>query len=185
MSRPSFPRQTDLRYKDERRAGVKGRRRQSQPAAPKQQRKPISRGNYTYRRVAKAQYGQRSVGVCSFAASPGLHDMHSSVWEWVEDCLHNSHTVAPSDGSAWTTACPDASRRAALGGSWGGRPEDLRSANRSGITGAVQDGGRVNVIQTGDVSGRLSPYKIFDGLRTALSTVFMAQECASPAIEFR
>jgi len=64
----------------------------------------------------------------------GLHDMHGNVWEWVEDCWHGNYNSAPSDGSAWTTACTDNSRRVLRGGSWNSIPENLRSAVRLGVT---------------------------------------------------
>jgi formylglycine-generating enzyme required for sulfatase activity len=60
----------------------------------------------------------------------GLHDMHGNVWEWVEDCWHDSYKGASADGSTWTTSCTDGSRRVVRGGSWGGSPRDLRSASR-------------------------------------------------------
>jgi len=59
----------------------------------------------------------------------GLYDMHGNVWEWIEDCLHESYTGAPNDGSAWTANCTD-SRRILRGGSWDMKPMPLRSANR-------------------------------------------------------
>ena len=46
----------------------------------------------------------------------GLHDVLGNVWEWVEDCWHDSYDGAPSDGSAWTTG-GDCSKRILRGGS--------------------------------------------------------------------
>lgn len=63
----------------------------------------------------------------------GLHDVLGNVWEWTEDCWHDSYSGAPADGSAWQSG--DCSLRVLRGGSWINDPEVLRSANR--------DGGRV------------------------------------------
>ena len=60
----------------------------------------------------------------------GLYDMHGNVWEWVEDCWHDTYSDAPNGGSAWTTGCSDKSRRVLRGGSWDNDPEFLRSAYR-------------------------------------------------------
>jgi formylglycine-generating enzyme required for sulfatase activity len=73
----------------------------------------------------------------------GLHDMLGIVWEWVEDCWHDSYAGAPSDGNARTrslrTSLPepyapwppgDCSARVLRGGSWNNFPQAVRSANR-------------------------------------------------------
>ena len=66
----------------------------------------------------------------SFSANGfGLYDMHGNVWEWVEDCWHDSYRGAPSDGSAWVTFC-DNVERVLRGGSWYLVPRFLRSASR-------------------------------------------------------
>ena len=54
--------------------------------------------------------------------------MHGNVWEWVEDCWNDSYANAPTDGSPWLQG--DCSVRVVRGGSWGDRPEGLRSAFR-------------------------------------------------------
>ena len=42
--------------------------------------------------------------------------MVGNVWQWTEDCYHDSYRGAPADGSAWTTgACKG---RVIRGASW-------------------------------------------------------------------
>ena len=88
---------------------------------------------------AKGEYRRTTMPVDAFEANPwGLYQVHGNVWEWVEDCWHDTYQGAPTDGSAWIAACTDASRRVVRGGSWDGIPQDLRSADRSGISAVVR-----------------------------------------------
>jgi len=65
----------------------------------------------------------------------GLHDMSGNVWEWVQDCWHNNYKGAPSDGGAWLDKNGgQCGGRVFRGGSWGDRPEFLRSSFRVGET---------------------------------------------------
>ena len=79
-------------------------------------------------------YGRgKTVAVDSFQPNPwGLYNVHGNLSDWVEDCWHDDYQGAPSDGSAWTTACPEGIRRmnVARGGSWSEFPWTLRAANR-------------------------------------------------------
>jgi formylglycine-generating enzyme required for sulfatase activity len=59
----------------------------------------------------------------------GLFDMHGNVWEWVQDCFHESYTGAPSDGRAWTSSC-NGGERVLRGGSWSNGAAVLQSADR-------------------------------------------------------
>ena len=71
--------------------------------------------------------------VGSFPANPfGLFDTAGNVWEWVQDCWHESYKDAPKDGSAWLEAkAGDCGRRVHRGGSWYFIPRSLRSSSRN------------------------------------------------------
>lgn len=58
----------------------------------------------------------------------GLSDMLGNVWQWVEDCWHESYEGAPDDGSAWEQ--PGCKKRVMRGGSWSNQAIFLRSAAR-------------------------------------------------------
>ena len=59
----------------------------------------------------------------------GLHDIYGNVWEWTQDCWHETYNGAPSDGGAWTTDCSN-HLRVLRGGSWGGVAVNFRAADR-------------------------------------------------------
>jgi formylglycine-generating enzyme required for sulfatase activity len=59
----------------------------------------------------------------------GLYDMHGNVWQWVEDCYHNSYQGAPSNGSQWVEGCSE-DKRVVRGGSWFSAADYVRSALR-------------------------------------------------------
>ena len=88
----------------------------------------------------------------SFGPNPfGLYDMLGNVWQWVEDCWHESYAGAPDDGRAWTAG--DCTKRVLRGGSWNNVPVFIRSASRSG----------------GDASGRDFDQSLYAGFRIARS----------------
>jgi formylglycine-generating enzyme required for sulfatase activity len=75
--------------------------------------------------------GRRTALVGSFPANRfGLHDTAGNVWEWVEDCGHDSYAEEgrPDDGSAWVSG--DCGQRVLRGSSWDLTPQSLRSAFR-------------------------------------------------------
>lgn len=87
--------------------------------------------------ASQANYGsnrQQTVPVDSFKPNDwGLYQVHGNVWDWVEDCWHDSYSGAPSDGSAWLSG--DCSRHVMRGGGWdSGGPRYLRSAARGWIS---------------------------------------------------
>jgi formylglycine-generating enzyme required for sulfatase activity len=56
--------------------------------------------------------------------------MHGNVWEWVEDCWHDTYQDAPTDALAWVTGCTDETRHVVRSGGWDDIAEDLRAAAR-------------------------------------------------------
>jgi formylglycine-generating enzyme required for sulfatase activity len=61
----------------------------------------------------------------------GLQDMHGNVFEWVEDCWHNSYEGAPDDGRAWRAEeGGDCAVHVLRGGSWVSPRGNARSADR-------------------------------------------------------
>ena len=86
-------------------------------------------GTRAYGGAFEGGWRKTTVPVRSFRANPwGLYNVHGNVWEWVEDCWHDSYQGAPTDGSAWTTG--DCVRRVLRGGSWIDKPGRLRAASR-------------------------------------------------------
>jgi formylglycine-generating enzyme required for sulfatase activity len=74
-----------------------------------------------------------TVPVKSFQPNPwGLYQVHGNVWEWVQDCVHDSYEGAPADGSAWIGG--NCLAHVVRGGSWFDGPAWLRSAQRLGWT---------------------------------------------------
>jgi formylglycine-generating enzyme required for sulfatase activity len=73
----------------------------------------------------------KTLPVDSFAPNPWqLYQVHGNVWDWVEDCFHDSYIGAPSDGSAWVSG--ECAKRISRGGAWLDQPRFLRSAFRLG-----------------------------------------------------
>lgn len=93
------------------------------------------RANYdgTYCGGQKGEYRKETVPVKSFEPNPwGLNQVHGNVWEWVEDCWHDSYKDKPealkANGWAWTAN--GSNLRVIRGGSWLNEPSFLRSAFR-------------------------------------------------------
>jgi formylglycine-generating enzyme required for sulfatase activity len=100
-----------------------------------------SRANYdgdlAYGDDTTGEFRGKTVVVDSFSPNPaGLYQVHGNVYDWVEDCYHESYRGAPSDGSAWISE--DCGSHVARGGSWLDDPRSLRSAYRLKLAAATR-----------------------------------------------
>ncbi|MBK6592289.1 MAG: formylglycine-generating enzyme family protein [Burkholderiales bacterium] len=87
-----------------------------------------------FRGSRKGDWRRATVSVDQFEANPfGLYNVHGNVWEWVQDCQHDTYAGAPVDGSAWTSRC-SGTGRVLRGGAWVGDPAGLRSTSRGWFT---------------------------------------------------
>jgi formylglycine-generating enzyme required for sulfatase activity len=85
---------------------------------------------------------KKALPVASFEANGfGLHDMHGNVWEWVQDCWHQSYDEAPTDGSAWVGTDGECERHVMRGGTWHGSVNYMRSAYRFRYPREIRTGG--------------------------------------------
>ncbi|MEJ2179614.1 MAG: formylglycine-generating enzyme family protein [Gammaproteobacteria bacterium] len=79
-------------------------------------------------------YRGKTTPVGSFEPNAwGLYDVHGNIFEWTRDCWHTNYVGAPDDESGWMYEGDnvECERRVLRGGSWSGRPADIRSAARS------------------------------------------------------
>ncbi|WP_084777482.1 formylglycine-generating enzyme family protein [Bradyrhizobium sp.] len=58
----------------------------------------------------------------------GIYEVHGSVYDWVEDCWHDTYQGAPADGSAWIEG--DCSQHVLRGGSLSRAAQTRRAAAR-------------------------------------------------------
>ena len=90
-------------------------------------------GNYTYNGSDKGVFRQRTTPVGSYSSNAfGLHDIHGNLYEYVEDCWHESYEGAPDDGSPRVSDSCD--KRTQRDGSWKSRPPFIRSAVRAWVS---------------------------------------------------
>ena len=60
-----------------------------------------------------------------------VQDTSGNLWEWVEDCWHDTFYDAPVGGSVWNSDCKDTNVQVRRGGAWDANTVGIRSANRS------------------------------------------------------
>ena len=94
----------------------------------------IGKGNANCIGCGSKWDGRMTSPVGSFKPNPfGVYDAYGNVWQWVEDCHHDSYDGAPTDGSAWVENC-EQGRRAVRGGGWDSYDYNIRVANRDRIS---------------------------------------------------
>lgn len=76
---------------------------------------------------------RKTTQVCSYPANNwSLYDMHGNVWEWAEDCYHETY-YDRMKGQARPPASSDRCPHVLRGGSWNNNQQDVSCAKRDGI----------------------------------------------------
>ena len=89
----------------------------------------VGKGNADCYNCGSIFDNKQAAPVGSFPANAfGLYDMAGNVWQWTEDCLHDSYNGAPDNGSAWTSK--NCKRHVLRGGAWLSQFLLTRSASR-------------------------------------------------------
>jgi formylglycine-generating enzyme required for sulfatase activity len=131
VSGKSYRLPTEAEWEYAARAGTSGRYSVGNEITPDQ-------ANYYARQQVRARQGAaeqafKTEPAGSLPGNPwGLHEMHGNVFEWVQDCYHDSYRAAPEDGSAWESDCAGP-YRVFRGGSWDSDASALRSADRNRV----------------------------------------------------
>jgi formylglycine-generating enzyme required for sulfatase activity len=100
--------------------------------------KDVGKGNANCDGCGSEWDGKKTGPVGSFKANDfGLYDTAGNVWEWVEDCWHESYRGSPIDGSSWLEG--DCTYRGLRGGAWYYEPRLVRSARRDGGDPAIRN----------------------------------------------
>lgn len=60
-----------------------------------------------------------------------VQDTAGNLWEWVQDCWHETYHKAPTDGSEWAEDCDNTNVKVRRGGAWDMNAAGIRSAIRS------------------------------------------------------
>jgi len=94
----------------------------------------IGEGNANCEHCGSPWDDKQTAPVGSFKPNAyGLYDMAGNVWQWVEDCGHDSYNGAPANGAVWVSGnfgSRDCSVRVLRGGSYASNAAYLRAATR-------------------------------------------------------
>lgn len=89
----------------------------------------LSLNKISYKNINYARYIGKTTYVNQYPEDAlGLYDIYGNIWEWMQDCWHDTYHGAPSDGSAWEDE--GCAYRVLRGGSWSNSLRYLNPCHR-------------------------------------------------------